>query len=76
MVVVASRLLGALLLILGLRTFSAFLPKHKPALTVISSTGITRGRSTLVSMAAIKERAKAAILGAFVADAATMPMHW
>jgi hypothetical protein len=27
-------------------------------------------------MSAVKSRAKAAILGGFVADAATMPLHW
>ena len=44
-----------------------------------TSSICTRSRRTVVVMAAaadVKARARAAVLGSFLADAATTPLHW
>ncbi len=43
-----------------------------------ASSSSSRSKTTMASLpsALVRQRAKAAILGAFVADAATMPLHW
>lgn len=87
----AVRLLVAIVLFVGLnhvllRTLSfdirskaasgpSLLPRARRSVASPRFSSRSPPLATL-TMSAVKSRAKAAILGGFVADAATMPLHW